>query len=120
MASVHDFIIALARTDKSPLEALDLANMSYGDRSIYRSAVYKIYAKVRAGEDATDQRNYNGQCKVRTPEFIELVRRFTKRTAFFGSRTLLTSSGAPHPLSLTASWRIWASSSRLQDGSQSC
>ncbi len=65
MASVHDFIIALACTDEPALEALELANMSYGDRSISRSAVYKIYAKVKAKEDVTDQRKHNGQAVAR-------------------------------------------------------
>ena len=56
MASAHDFVTAMARTTKKANEVKTIMDESYGDQSLSISQVRQIMAKVRAGEDAKDNR----------------------------------------------------------------
>ncbi len=72
MASPHDFVIALARTTKKATEIKTIMDESYGEKSLSISQVRRIMAKVRAGEDAKDNRG-GSQKTVRTADLIEAV-----------------------------------------------
>lgn len=72
MASAHDFVIAMARTTKKANEIKTIMDESYGDKSLSISQVRRIMAKVRAGEDAKDNRG-GSKKTVRTVELIEAV-----------------------------------------------
>ncbi len=73
MSSVHDFIAALGRTNKTPVEIKSIMDESYGDKSLSISQVRRIVAKVRKGEDPKDKRRGLAR-KVRTLNLIKAVR----------------------------------------------
>ncbi len=56
MTCVHDFCVDLARGGYSFKEINEAVERSFGVKAISRSAIYKILAMTKAGEDASDKR----------------------------------------------------------------
>ena len=72
MASAHDFVAALARTNKAIKEIKAITDEAYGAKTLSKSQIRRIAAKVKKGEDAKDRRGGSAR-KKRTPGFIEAV-----------------------------------------------
>lgn len=74
MTREHDFVVDLAKAGKSAKEIKAISDLSFGDKSLSISAIYRIVAKVKAGENAEDQRHLNAKRTKRTDDLVEAVR----------------------------------------------
>jgi len=73
MTRIHDFVVDLAKAGKLSKDILDIVTKAYGAKAISRSQVFKIVAKVKAGEDPQDQRGNNAKKTKRTTDLITSV-----------------------------------------------
>ena len=73
MTKIHDLVPSLAGGPKTLKEILDLTIETFGPRSMSRSQVFRIVAKIRAGGNPNDERGQTSRTK-RTSNLIESVR----------------------------------------------
>ncbi len=79
MTRVHDFAVDLAKLGKTAKEIKQSLDVVYPDSALSKTAIYDILKKVKAGQDASDQRHSNPVKTVRTPDFIEAVKLFIEQ-----------------------------------------
>jgi hypothetical protein len=59
MSGAHDFVAGLTRADKGYKEIKETVDAAFGDKTLQKTAIYKIIKKVKAGKDTADQRHLN-------------------------------------------------------------
>eukprot|EP00095_Tigriopus_kingsejongensis_P002352 snap_masked-scaffold1523_size37540-processed-gene-0.6 protein:Tk02352 transcript:snap_masked-scaffold1523_size37540-processed-gene-0.6-mRNA-1 annotation:"hypothetical protein X777_12493" len=70
----HEFVVDLARSGAGAKENFDKLEVVYGSGRLSQAAVYKIFAKVKAGEDTEDPRGKTSTRTAPTCDNIEAVR----------------------------------------------
>eukprot|EP00095_Tigriopus_kingsejongensis_P003109 snap_masked-scaffold428_size174301-processed-gene-0.12 protein:Tk03109 transcript:snap_masked-scaffold428_size174301-processed-gene-0.12-mRNA-1 annotation:"flj37770-like protein" len=74
MSLQHEFVVDLARSGAGAKENFDKLEVVYGSGRLSQAAVYKIFAKVKAGEKTEDRRGKTSTRTARTCDNIEAVR----------------------------------------------
>jgi histone-lysine N-methyltransferase SETMAR len=73
MTKVRNFVSGLARAGKSANEIKILADATFRDKSLTKTAIYNILKKVKAGETTDNQRHLNADKIKRTQDIIAAV-----------------------------------------------
>jgi methionine aminopeptidase len=76
MTRAHDFAVDLAKAGKSNKEIKEMVDKVYVASGLSISQVYRILAKVKAGENAEDRRGFITERRIRTPDMVKAVEAF--------------------------------------------
>jgi hypothetical protein len=93
MTKVRDFVAALACAGKGYTEIKNTTDSAFGDKSLSKSAIYKIINKVKAGESTNDKRHLNFKKTKRSMEIIAAVAADVKADCRITCRDLATAHG---------------------------
>jgi len=74
MGKQRQLVVDLYKAGKSAKEAIATLNDIYGDESLHRGQVYRIFVDLKRGENGSDKRGWNTEKRVRVEKNIEAVR----------------------------------------------
>ncbi len=73
MTRVHDFVVDLAKGEKSFGEIKKLVDDVYGDKALKKMQIYEILKQVKMGKNTEDRRGFNKQKTKMTAGLIASV-----------------------------------------------
>ena len=93
MTEVRRFVADLAMTGISFREIKELQEKRWGDLALKKTQIYAIIKKVKAGENAYDQRSLSSQKTKRTASSVSAVAAAIEEDRRFTVRSLVSVTG---------------------------